>query len=81
MRQIGSNTWGVHDIVKRELVNERAVLQQKRKRLFRLSVCAGSVSAALSTDLADAAGSSKNNCDEVSKLFELAGAPGGTHQP
>lgn len=81
MRQIGSNTGRVHNIVQRELVNERAVLQQKRKRLFCLSACTGLASATLSTDLADAAGSSKNNCDEVSKLSELSGAPDDTHQP
>lgn len=33
VREIGSDTGGVDDIVERELVNERAVLEQERQGL------------------------------------------------
>ena len=35
MRQVGSDTRCVYDIVERKLVNELAVLEEKRERLLR----------------------------------------------
>lgn len=34
VRQVGSNTRGVDDIVERKLINERAELQEQRQRLI-----------------------------------------------
>lgn len=40
MAEISSNTGGVDDIVEGELVDERAVLQEQRKRLSGMSMVA-----------------------------------------
>lgn len=37
MGEIGSNTWGVDNIVEGELIDERAVLEEEGQRLNRTS--------------------------------------------
>lgn len=39
MRKVGGNTGSVDDIVEGELIDERAGLEEQRKRLKRVSIC------------------------------------------
>lgn len=68
MRQISTNTWGVDDIVQRELIDEGAELQQQGQRLVKtiswLSVLQAIIVLILSsgaTDLSNATSGASNN--------------------